>query len=49
MTGFADEDELYRYIGGIFETALADPELEPKLPSDRHDPASAVHRAGLRH
>lgn len=31
MPGFADEDELYRYIGGIFETALADPELEPKL------------------
>ncbi|MDQ4117106.1 MAG: SCP2 sterol-binding domain-containing protein [Actinomycetota bacterium] len=33
MPGFADEDELYRYIGGIFETALADPELEPKLRS----------------
>lgn len=32
MPGFADEDELYRYIGGIFETALADPELAPKLP-----------------
>lgn len=31
MAGFSDEDELYRYIGGIFETALADPELEPKL------------------
>ena len=31
MPAFADEDELYRYIGGIFETALADPELEPKL------------------
>ncbi|GAA1078885.1 SCP2 sterol-binding domain-containing protein [Pseudonocardia alni] len=31
MPGFADEDELYRYIGGIFEAALADPELEPKL------------------
>jgi hypothetical protein len=31
VPGFADEDELYRYIGGIFETALADPELEPKL------------------
>lgn len=31
MPGFADEDELYRYIGGIFETALADPELEPRL------------------
>jgi len=33
MTGFADEDELYRYVGGIFETALADPELRPKLQS----------------
>ncbi len=31
MTGFSDEDELYRYIGGIFETALADPQLAPKL------------------
>ena len=31
MAGFADEDELHRYIGGIFETALADPELEPRL------------------
>ncbi|MBN9737401.1 MULTISPECIES: SCP2 sterol-binding domain-containing protein [unclassified Pseudonocardia] len=31
MPGFADEDELYRYIGGIFETALADPDLEPRL------------------
>ena len=31
MPGFADEDELHRYIGGIFETALADPELAPKL------------------
>ncbi|MFP5069802.1 SCP2 sterol-binding domain-containing protein [Pseudonocardia nantongensis] len=31
MPGFADEDELYRYIGGLFETALTDPELEPAL------------------
>ena len=31
MTGFANEDELYRYVGGIFEAALADPELRPKL------------------
>ena len=31
MPGFADEDELYRYIGGIFEAALHDPELEAKL------------------
>lgn len=31
MPGFGSEDELYRYIGGIFETALADPELAPKL------------------
>ena len=31
MPGFANEDELYRYIGGIFETAMADPALAPKL------------------
>jgi putative sterol carrier protein len=31
MAGFVDEDELHRYIGGIFEAALADPELRPKL------------------
>lgn len=31
MAGFANEDELHRYIGGIFETALKDPELAPKL------------------
>jgi len=31
VAGFADEDELDRYIGGIFTTALADPELAPKL------------------
>jgi hypothetical protein len=31
VPGFADEDELYRYIGGIFETALADPDLGPRL------------------
>jgi hypothetical protein len=31
VAGFADEDELYRYIGGIFETALKDPALQPKL------------------
>lgn len=31
MPGFADEDELYRYTGGIFEQAFADPELSPKL------------------
>ncbi|MGH3629981.1 MAG: SCP2 sterol-binding domain-containing protein [Sciscionella sp.] len=31
MPGFADEDELYRYIGGIFQSALADQELKPKL------------------
>jgi hypothetical protein len=33
VPGFADEDELYRYIGGIFETALKDPELQPRLAS----------------
>lgn len=31
MPGFADEDELRRYVGGIFEAALADPETGPKL------------------
>jgi len=31
VPGFGSEDELYRYIGGIFETALVDPELAPKL------------------
>ncbi|QJY46440.1 SCP2 sterol-binding domain-containing protein [Pseudonocardia broussonetiae] len=31
MAGFANEDELHRYIGGIFETAMEDPELAPKL------------------
>ena len=31
MPGFADEDELRRYVGGIFEAAMADPETGPKL------------------
>lgn len=31
MAGFGDEDELRRYVGGIFEQALADPELGGKL------------------
>lgn len=31
MPGFTDEDELRRYVGGIFEVAMADPELGPKL------------------
>jgi putative sterol carrier protein len=31
MPGFADEDELYRYTGGIFEAAFKDPELLPKI------------------
>lgn len=31
MPGFTSEDELYRYIGGIFETALEDPDLASKL------------------
>ncbi len=31
MPGFNDEDELRRYVGGIFEQALADPELGAKL------------------
>lgn len=33
MAGFTSEDELHRYVGGIFETALADPELSEKLTS----------------
>lgn len=28
---FRDADDLRRYVGGIFETALADPELGPRL------------------
>jgi putative sterol carrier protein len=31
MPGFANEDELYRYTGGIFLKAFEDPELGPKV------------------
>lgn len=31
MSGFSTSDEVHRYLGGIFETAFADPELGPKL------------------
>ncbi len=31
MPGFANEDELFRYVGGIFEKGFADPELGPKM------------------
>lgn len=31
MPGFANEDEQYRYTGGIFEKAFADPELHPRM------------------
>lgn len=31
MPGFANEDEMYKYIGGIFQMAFEDPELGPKL------------------
>lgn len=31
MPYFADSDEVYRYIGGIFEEAVSDPELGPKF------------------
>lgn len=31
MPSFANEDELYRYVGGIFQTGFADPELGPKM------------------
>jgi len=31
MPAFAKPEEVYRYLGGIFETAFADPELAGKL------------------
>ncbi|MDT7741848.1 MAG: hypothetical protein QOE59_926 [Actinomycetota bacterium] len=31
MPGFSDEDELHRYVGGIFEAAMEDEETGPKL------------------
>jgi len=31
MPAFAKPEEVYRYLGGIFETAFADPELAEKL------------------
>ncbi|HEY4006939.1 MAG TPA: SCP2 sterol-binding domain-containing protein [Pseudonocardia sp.] len=31
MPGFASEDELYRYVGGIFETGFGDPDLGPRM------------------
>ncbi len=31
MPGFANQDELYRYVGGIFERGFVDPELGPKI------------------
>jgi hypothetical protein len=31
MAGFASDEDLRRYIGGIFETALAMPDIGPKL------------------
>lgn len=31
MPVFADADELYKYIGGIFDEAVADPEIGPKF------------------
>lgn len=30
MPVFKDSDEVYRYIGGIFEAAIADPDIGPK-------------------
>ncbi|MFE2999255.1 SCP2 sterol-binding domain-containing protein [Nocardia sp. NPDC059246] len=33
MTAFKTEDDLYRYVGGIFEAAFADPDLGPRLTS----------------
>jgi putative sterol carrier protein len=31
MPAFSTPDEVYRYIGGIFETAFADPDLKVRL------------------
>ncbi|SNR96219.1 SCP-2 sterol transfer family protein [Haloechinothrix alba] len=31
MAGFASEDELYKYVGAIFEKAFEDKEIGPKL------------------
>lgn len=31
MRGFANEDELYKYVGGIFEKGFNDPELGPQI------------------
>ena len=31
MPSFTQKDDLYRFVGGIFETAFADPELGAKL------------------
>lgn len=33
MPGFANEDELFKYVGGIFEKGFADPELGEKMAS----------------
>jgi hypothetical protein len=31
VTTFRDADEVYHYIGGIFEAAIADPDIGPKM------------------
>jgi hypothetical protein len=31
MSVFKDDSEIYRYVGGIFEAALADPQIGPKF------------------
>lgn len=31
MAAFKDAEDVYRYVGGIFEKGLADPEVGPKL------------------
>lgn len=31
MASFRDADELYKYIGGVFEQGIADPEIGPKF------------------
>lgn len=33
MPGFANEDELFKYVGAIFEKGFADDELGPKMAS----------------
>lgn len=49
MPAFTTDDDLRRYVGGIFEVAFADPDLGPRLAAtglvlrvDTTDPAAAL-------